>query len=171
MVSPLSCCQGSAALEWGGLADGGVAGAWIFSWMLSLPNAMPDTFFGADRYPKTRAWIERFDAAVAKAKESGPEPTKIEGAEAIKQILNSNFVSEKELKVEEDPEGLKEGEEVEMFPIDTGYNRRDRGKLVLLNSQEVAVQAKSEQGGKDIRIHYPRWNFSVKAAGSQVNGK
>lgn len=152
------------------LTEGGVAGAWIFSWMLSLPNAMPDAFFGAKRYPKTRAWIDRFDAALAKAKESAPQPDKIDGADAVKQILGSGFVSDKELKVEEDPEGLKEGQEVEMYPIDTGYSRRDRGKLVLLNSHEVAVQAKSEQGGKDVRIHYPRWNFSVKAAGSAVNG-
>jgi hypothetical protein len=138
--------------------------------MFQLPKAMPDAFFGTNIYPKTRDWLSRFDSAVATAKESGPQPTKLEGPAAVKQVLSSNFVSDKELKVENDPEGLKEGQDVEMYPIDTGYSRRDKGRLVLLNSNEVAVQSKSAEGGQEVRIHYPRWNFSVKAAVSGVNG-
>ena len=72
------------------------------------------------------------------------------------------------LKVEADPEGLKEGQEVIMYPIDTGYNTKEKGKLVGLTSHEAVVSSKSKQGGKDIRIHYPRWNFAIEPAGGHA---
>lgn len=50
---------------------------------------------------------------------------------------------------------------VDMHPIDTGYNQRDSGKLVILNKSEVAVSTKSQQDSVEVRIHYPRWNFNI----------
>lgn len=87
-------------------------------------------------------------------------PPELEGKDAIEKILNSDF-NETNLKVDPDPIGLKEGQLVDMYPVDTGYNKRDSGKLVLLNANEAAVQTHTQQGDKEIRIHYPRWNFEI----------
>lgn len=78
-------------------------------------------------------------------------------------MLSSGFNEpEDQLKVLPDPEAFKEGDEVEMHPTDTGHDRKDRGKLVALNTYEAVIKTTSAQDGKEIRIHYPRWNFDIK---------
>ena len=73
------------------------------------------------------------------------------------------------MKFEDDPSGLKLGDAVEVYPIDTGYSRRDRGKLVGLSSTEAVISTSSQQDGKEIRVHLPRWNFSIgKTSGDQL---
>lgn len=143
--------------------------AWIFSWMLSLPNAMPEEFFGTKRHPKTRAWISRYEDAIAKAKKAAPQPEELEGESAVEKVLGSALQHD-DLQVENDPLGLKQGDIVEMWPIDTGYGRKDTGRLVKLTRNEVAVATKSEKHGKEIRIHYPRWNYTIAAASGVPNG-
>lgn len=85
----------------------------------------------------------------------------------MSRILGSEFQEpDSEMKVEDDPEGFRDGEEVEMWPVDTGFNRRDSGKLVNLGVHEVVVQRPSRQDqGREVRIHYPRWNFLVQRKG------
>lgn len=143
-------------------------------WMLSLPNAMPESFFSAERYPRTRAWLSRYENAINRAKQFATQPTELEGPAAIEKTLKSPLNTSADtagakLTVVKDPSGLKQGQEIEMYPIDTGSTRRDRGRLVHLTSDEVAVSAKSEKGDTDVRIHYPRWNFSIAPA-SKANG-
>jgi hypothetical protein len=146
-----------------------VPAAWIFSWMVSLPNAMPDEFFGTKRYPAARAWLSRYDAAIAKAKDEAPQVGELEGPAAVENILASPFEDE-DLRVESDPLALEKDEVVSMWPIDTGYDRKDTGRLIKLTADEVAVATKSEQGGKEVRINYPRWNYTVAPAGKATNG-
>jgi len=143
------------------LAD--IHACWIFDWLLQLPGAFPEEFFGAMRYPKTMAWRDRYNAAIAKAKEAMPKPKELEGPGAVKKILESGF-GEDDLKVEADPTNLQQGQEVEMYPIDTGSNRRDTGKLIGLSTSEAVISTTSQQGGKEMRIHYPRWNFAIAPA-------
>jgi hypothetical protein len=137
--------------------------------MISLPNAMPDEFFGTKRYPATRAWLSRYDNAIAKAKMESPQVNELEGPAAVDRILVSSFKDE-DLRVDNDPLGLKRDEVVSMWPIDTGYDRKDTGRLVKLTADEVAIATKSERGGKEVRIHYPRWNYTVASAGKMTNG-
>lgn len=125
-----------------------------------LLGSFDEEFFNEKVFPKVFAYRERYKAAIEKAREEETTPTELEGKDAIAKILKSGF-NESKLKVEADPLGLKEGELIDMAPIDTGYNSRDSGKLVLLNSHEVAVSTFTQQEGKEIRIHYPRWNFSI----------
>ena len=54
-----------------------------------------------------------------------------------------------------------------MYPTDTGYNYKDSGKLVGLGANEAVVSTKSNQGGEEVRIHYPRWNFEIEKAGQK----
>ena len=62
-----------------------------------------------------------------------------------------------------DPLGLKKGQDVESWPIDSGFNHHDRGKLVSLTSKEVVLASQSKVEGKEVRIHHPRWNFRIRA--------
>ena len=66
------------------------------------------------------------------------------------------------MKVHDDPEGLKDGQEVVMGPTDTGYNSKDSGKLIHLDAHESVVSTTTQQDGREIHIHYPRWNFSIE---------
>lgn len=137
--------------------------------MVSLPNAMPDEFFGTGRYPATRAWLSRYDKVIAKSKETAPQVRELEGPEAVENVLASSFRDE-DLRVDSDPLALKKDEVVNMWPIDTGFDRKETGKLVHLTADEVAISTKSEHGGKEVRIHYPRWNYSIASAGKVTNG-
>jgi hypothetical protein len=38
---------------------------------------------------------------------------------------------------------------------------------VGLTGREAVVSKVSGEGGKEVRIHYPRWNFVVEPAGEQ----
>lgn len=137
--------------------------------MHSLPNAMPEDFFGTKRYPKTRAWITRYDAAIEKAKDAAPKPEEVDGPDAVDIVLASQ-AREEGLQVNDDPLRLKKGDHVEMWPIDTGYCRKDSGQLIKLTSIEVAIAADSERSGEQVQIHYPRWNYTIARAGSKANG-
>ncbi|KAL6710513.1 hypothetical protein ACN47E_008561 [Coniothyrium glycines] len=122
---------------------------------------LPAEHVSDQRYPKTFAWIARYQAARDQAKSSGPEPTVLDGAAAAKQIHASDFV-ESALSVDaDDPLGLKEGAEVELYAADWGTEHRDRGRLVGLTTDEVTIAVKSEEN-VEIRIHAPRTGFKIK---------
>ena len=126
------------------------AACWIFDWLFQI-DAYDNAFFDKSTYPKTFAWRDRYSAAIAKAKEDAPTPTELEGKDAIPTILQSGF-NESGLKVVDDPVGMKQDEEVEMWPVDTGYNSKDSGKLVGLNAHEAVVSTKAkEDSSKEIR--------------------
>lgn len=143
--------------------------AGIFSWMHSLPNAMPDEFFSAGKYPRTRAWLERYDDAITKAKDAAPQPDQLEGLAAVDQILNTS-PQEEGLQVEHDPLRLSFGDKVQIWPVDTGYGHKDSGTLVKLSRDEVAILRRSEQGNAEVRIHFPRWNFAISRLAAATNG-
>lgn len=122
---------------------------------------MPSSTFPKDDFPKTFAWFERYKAAIEKATSSAPKPQEMNDEEATKSIESSAF-AEKDLGVDsKDPHALKAGEQVSMWPIDTGFEYRETGKLVTLNSQESAVMSKTNNG-VDVRIHHPRWQFRIE---------
>lgn len=129
--------------------------------MFKLPGALPDNFFNKTHYPKAVAWQERYNAAITKAAEESPKPTELLGTAAVNKILDSKSF-EQNLKVDEDPSGHKAGDMVEVFPTDTGFTRRDTGKLVGLTTQEVVISVVSQQDGKEVHINFPRWNFSIE---------
>lgn len=146
----------------------------IFDWLLQLPGTFDENFISSKTYPHTFAWRDRYSSAIADARSSLPsKPTELSGEEAIARILASEFSEpESSLEVESDPvQGLTKGSEIEMWPIDTGYNCKDSGKLVKLDVHEVVVEAKTKQDeSKTVRIHYPRWNFEIVAKVAGVDG-
>ena len=127
---------------------------------------MPDELFGKEQYPRTHAWIARFSAAVEAAKASSPKPTTLKGAEAVHHITHADFAeAEGEVDVK-DPLGIKKGQVVEVWPTDTGFKHKDRGRLLSLTKDEVVIAAQTKVGEKEVRIHAPRTGFGIQA----VNG-
>ena len=58
--------------------------------------------------------------------------------------------------------GLRKGQLVGSWPVDTGFRHKDVGKLVKLDKDELVLEVEGE-GGKTVRVHHPRWNFRCKA--------
>ena len=132
-----------------------------------MKGALPPTLISAKQYPKVFAYIARFNKALGSAKASGLEPTTIRGPDALKRIANAQYADREALTVdEEDPLGLKAGEEVEVWPLDSGFNHREHGLLVGLNQDEVVLNTKTELRGEEIRLHFPRTNFRIRAVGT-----
>ena len=145
-------------------ADGGVlyAAVWPFHWLAGVQGALPPTIISAKQYPRVFAWIDRFQKAVSTAKSSAPKPTTLKGADAVAQITQSAF-SDPEGQVDEnDPLSLKKGQDVEVWPIDSGFRHHDQGKLVALTTKEVVVTGRTKTS-KEIRVHFPRTNFRITA--------
>jgi hypothetical protein len=137
---------------------------WPFHWLTTLPGALPPNIISPKQFPKVFAYIKRFEAAMKAAAKKAGKPKTIKGSEAL-QILSSSDFAEPEGSVDEnDPTGLKKGQEIEVFPIESGFNRRDRGTLVRLDGHEVVVDGKTKDGVA-VRIHAPRHGFRVKAVG------
>ncbi|MCJ1474057.1 hypothetical protein MMC13_002715 [Lambiella insularis] len=163
--------DGFAFLETGLLADGrewifktqkpslaDIEAIWPFHWLTGLKGALPPTLISSKQFPKVFAWIDRFTNAIAHAKSSAPKPMTLKGADAIKHIMQAEFC-EPEGHVDKDPLGFTKGQDVEMWPVDSGFKNHDKGILSALNAQEVVIVTQTKVGGKEVKIHYPRTNF------------
>lgn len=133
--------------------------------MRNLPDGLPEEYFGKKSYPKTGAWLDRYEEAVQGAKENVKSSTVILSSEqALSRIFASGSFIDQDGEVQDDPIGVKRGQRVKVAPIDTGFNHVDVGRLISLNTKEVVIEKASERDGKPVRLHFPRWNFSVVAA-------
>lgn len=135
---------------------------WPFHWLVGLKGALHPSFISATQFPKVYAWIERFTKAVSSAKASAPKPITLKGPEAIKFITQASF-AETEGEVDEDPLALHKGQDVEVWPLDSGVKHHDTGRLVALNGKEVVIATRTEAEGKEVRVHHPRRSFRIKA--------
>ena len=141
---------------------------WIFDWLIELGATGPEELISEKIYPKTFAYRNRIREAIAKAKETAPKVTLIEGKEAIELMKKSGFGEKESTHIENDPVKVSKGQEVEAWPADTGFSRKEKGKLIAINHQEMVIETTGVAG--DVRVHYPRWNFKIEPAGGLVNG-
>ena len=81
----------------------------------------------------------------------------------MRHVIQADFDEDEGEVDASDPLGLKKGQDVESWPIDSGFKHHDRGRLVSLTSKEVVLASQSKIGGKEIRIHHPRWNYRTRA--------
>ncbi|KAL9050630.1 MAG: hypothetical protein Q9206_005013 [Seirophora lacunosa] len=102
---------------------------------------------------------------VKEAEQNVPKCTTLKGAEAVKHISQAEFAEPDGTVDDQDPLGLKKGQDVESWPIDSGFNHRDRGQLFALTRQEVVLTTQAKVGHRDIHIHHPRTNFRIRAVG------
>ncbi|KAK6538776.1 hypothetical protein TWF694_010344 [Orbilia ellipsospora] len=142
------------------LAD--IEAIWVIKWIATIPGALPEEFISAKLFPRVYAWMERFTKVVnAKEKEHAPE--KVNGEQAAERIFGAAF-AEAEGTVDEGEIigkalGLKKGDGVTVFPIDTGVNHKETGRLLSLNSKEMVVEVQGKKG--IVRVHAPRHGFTI----------
>ncbi|EHK98465.1 hypothetical protein M7I_5709 [Glarea lozoyensis 74030] len=142
-----------------GLAD--IEAVWVPLWLRDLKGALPAGYICANTFPKTFAWIERFHQHTRGLAQKAGKPKTIKGAEALRISSDGEF-AEAEGEVDgNDPLGLKKGQEVEVWPVDSGFSYKDRGRLVGLDGNEVVVE-KVNGEGKSVRVHAPRHGFRVR---------
>ncbi|KAI9647845.1 hypothetical protein NHQ30_004233 [Ciborinia camelliae] len=140
-----------------------IEAVWPFHWLTTLRGALPENYVSRQQFPRTFAWIARFDAATRLAAQKVPKPQTLSGSKAMKIVAASEFVEEDEIVVDPlDPSGLAKGQEVEVWPIDTGMNNKDRGALVGLSSREIVIESRMKDGVK-VKIHTPRHGFRIRA--------
>ncbi|KAF2171848.1 hypothetical protein M409DRAFT_18081 [Zasmidium cellare ATCC 36951] len=142
------------------LAD--LEGVWVLNWFLNDLNPTKEVF-SEDRYPKVHAWVRRYRNELDVAKARVRKSISLGGANAVRLIVSSEFSDKDTLVDENDPLDLKAGVEVDLFPTDGGgFTHQDRGSLIKLTKEEVAIAVQA-QTGEEIRIHAPRWQFRVRA--------
>ncbi len=137
---------------------------WPFHWLVELKGALPPSLISEKQFPKVFAYLDRFSKAMSAAKSSSPKPVTLKGADAVKFVSQAEFAEPEGQVDDSDPLALKKGEDVEVWPIDTGFKHHDRGRLVALTLKESVVTVQTKVGGKEIRIHHPRTNFRIQAA-------
>lgn len=144
------------------LAD--IEAIFVVHWLNGMKGALPEDLVSQAKYPKVFAWIGRFDNALKTAQAKAPKPTKLDGATAAKQVFESGF-AEKEGTVEvgEFQKELRQGDQVEVFPTDSGMHNKDSGRLLSLTEDEIVIDL--ENG---LRLHTPRAGFRVKQLGSKL---
>lgn len=109
------------------------------------------------------AWIERFNGTIKAAKAAAPRPTTLNGEEAATRVLGAKYAEAEANFDEQDPTNLHSGDDVEVWPIDTGFRHRDRGLLIGIDEEELILQLHSKTGEEGARLHCPRTNFRIRA--------
>ena len=126
---------------------------------------MSKEIFNDQRFPKVYAWVARFNNAFQTAKAAAPKPTALKGADALRRIGEA-ALAENVLTVDKrDPLHLEAGDEVEVWPTDSGFGHKDRGRLLKLSINEVVIAVKAENG-QEVHLHTPRNNFRIAAVKS-----
>ncbi|KAI9709975.1 MAG: hypothetical protein M1820_003053 [Bogoriella megaspora] len=145
---------------------GDIDAIWPVDWLMGMPGALPEETISEKQFPKVWAWDRRFRAALKEAAGSNVQKkaTEVKGEQATRFVGESDFVETVAVDGN-DPLRLKEGTTVEVWPIDSGFSHKDRGRLVGLTKDEVvaAVQTKER---REVRVHMPRWGFRIREVDS-----
>ncbi|KAF3909630.1 hypothetical protein AA313_de0207039 [Arthrobotrys entomopaga] len=142
------------------LAD--IEAIWVIKWIAAVPGGLPEEIINAKIFPRVYAWMERF-TKVVDAKEREHAPEKVKGEQAAEKIFGAAFAEAEgtvdELEIMGKALGLSKGDEVTVFPTDTGVNHKEKGKLLSLDAKEMVIEV---QGGKgSVRVHAPRHGFAI----------
>ncbi|KAF2139017.1 uncharacterized protein K452DRAFT_290114 [Aplosporella prunicola CBS 121167] len=142
------------------LAD--IEAIWPLDWLVEMKGALPPALISESSFPKVFAWIKRFRDALKAAKSSGFKGVTLDGPAAVKAVTGGRGGDGEDTEGRFDsaePSGVQQGEEVEVWPIESGFSHRDRGRLVSLTFDEVVLELET-----GVRIHFPRWGFRVSKA-------
>lgn len=147
------------------LAD--IEAVWPFHWLSGMPGVFPDNHISRAQFPRVFAWIERFDQAVSAAEGKLGKVPKLSGEEAAGTIVGSSHFEAQAGHVDEGEPlvktlGLKKGDRIVVFPLDSGSTHKDTGVLLSLSSKEVVFETVADlQGSPAVRVHAPRHGFRI----------
>lgn len=127
-----------------------------------MKGALPKEIFNEQKFPRVYAWVARFNVAYEAARTSAPKPTSLKGTDALQRISQAVFADTNLAVDGSDPLRLAAGDEVDVWPTDSGFKHKDRGRLLKLSANEVVIAVRSETG-KEIHLHTPRTNFRIAA--------
>jgi len=146
------------------LAD--IHAIWTFDWTLQprmhMYEYLEKEVINERLYPKTFAWVDRFRRFIAERQRAQSMPQVLSSDETIDRILKSGFFESEGTVDALDPLRLKKGQLVEIWPIESGFTRHDRGELVSIGVNEVVIACKPNAGQGQVRIHFPRTNFRIQ---------
>jgi len=129
-----------------------------------MKTALQSTYISANQFPKTFDWIKRFQEALKEAKASGPKPALVKIEEVVKHMGQSRFYEPVGEIDAHDPTALKAGDDVTVWPTDSGSSHRDSGKLLGLTPHSIVISKRTKvDENLEIHLHAPRWGFRVKA--------
>lgn len=147
------------------LAD--IEAVWPLHWLNGLPGALPSDLISKTQFPKVFAWIERFDKTVAAAQQKLGKVPNVSGEDAARAIVQSSHFDSAVREVEQGEPlvkalGLKRGDNVVVFPLDSGSTHKDSGVLSGLDGKEIVFETKTDlQGSPAVRVHAPRHGFRI----------
>lgn len=145
-----------------GMAD--VHTAWVYDWMFGMQQNMGPYLKGTideTMYPKTFAWQARNRQYHEELLKKIGKPEVLSNEQAYERVLSSDYF-EKDLKVDStDPLELSEGQLIEVWPIDSGQNHHDKGKIVAIGVHEVVIESEVPGGKGHLHLHFPRINFRI----------
>ena len=144
-----------------------MSGIWVWDWTLqrkmNMYEELDKELISEKSFPKIFAWIDRFRAAYDAQTEKVGKAKILSDRQAIDQILASDYFQPEGEVDPLDPLQLTKGQKVDISPVDAGFTHHDIGKLVSLNVTEVVIEKDAPNGKGQIRVHFPRLNFSIKA--------
>jgi hypothetical protein len=141
-----------------------VIAVWPYHWLSGMKGALPPDQVSAAQFPKVFAWIDRFQKSVSTEAKKLGKPKTIKGAEAASQISASEY-AEALPSSDAAPAAAKNGQQVQLWPIDSGFNNKDTGVLLAVNEAEFVIETTTKEGNT-LRVHAPRHGFRVKAIGA-----
>lgn len=127
-------------------------------WFIFGNPAIRDIF---DPYSNVRAWMERMGAL---GKSDAQVTT---GAEALDIASKATPSLDSHIDAI-DVDGLAPGDEVEVMPIDYGFNPV-RGRLAIASFEELALLRHDDRVG-ELAVHFPRLGFQIRKPGGSGNG-
>ncbi|KAI9759338.1 MAG: hypothetical protein M4579_002396 [Chaenotheca gracillima] len=143
---------------------------WVFSWLADMKKTLAP-HITEQMFPKVFAYVARFNAALSSAKSSAGKPPSIKGGEALRRIVAAENTTTDMGIDENDPFELKLGQNIEVWPIDSGFSHHDQGRLVGLSRNEVVFETQTKIGEKTVKVHAPRHNFRIKKVTGEAGSK
>ena len=136
---------------------------WPLEWAVGVPGALDEEVLGPARFPRVYAWMGRVREMVGLSQQRLGEQASVSGEEAVTKIKRGAFAQDPaDTRVlEHDPLRLDVGDEVRVWPTDTGSAHKDQGRLVRLKEDEVVIEVCGADG-TPVRLHTPRWGFRVE---------
>lgn len=139
---------------------------WPLEWMIvdrNMKDCLPEEFINDRIYPKVYAWVRRFMAKVEESRNTSTAPTTLDGETMASRTLSAPSKIDDIGFIKDDPLGFQKGDEVRVFPSDYGQVGVSQGVIAGLSTVEVVIR-----NDKGLCLHFPRWNFSIKKASSDL---